>query len=46
MNLITGIKGSPTQGSVSGKQRHTRNALVVSETALSLMLLVGAALLA
>jgi len=46
MNPITGIKGSPTQGSASAAHGCTRNALVVSETALSLMLLVGAALLA
>jgi putative ABC transport system permease protein len=46
MNLITAIKEGQTQGSSSAAHGRIRNVLVVSETALSLMLLVGAALLA
>ena len=46
VNLITAIKEAQTQGSASAAHGRLRNVLVVSETALSLMLLVGAALLA
>ncbi len=46
MNLITAIKEGQMQGSASAAHGRIRNVLVVSETALSLMLLVGAALLA
>jgi putative ABC transport system permease protein len=46
MDLIAGIKDGPTQGSASAAHGRIRDGLVVSETALSLMLLVGAALLA
>jgi putative ABC transport system permease protein len=46
MNLVTAIKEGQTQASASAAHSRIRNVLVVSETALSLMLLVGAALLA
>ena len=45
-NLISGIKGEPTQGSSSAAHGRIRSVLVTSEMALSLMLLVGASFLA
>lgn len=45
-NLISGIKGEPTQGSASAAHGRIRSVLVTSEIALSLMLLVGASFLA
>jgi len=46
VNLATAIKEGQTQASAGAAHGRTRNVLVVSETALSLMLLIGAALLA
>lgn len=45
-NLISGIKGEATLGSASAAHRRMRSALVISEMAFSLMLLIGAAFLA
>ena len=45
-NLISGIKGEPKQGSTGAAHGRIRSVLVISETAFSLMLLVGASFLA
>ena len=45
-NLISGIKGEPTQGSTSAAHGRVRSVLVISEMAFSLLLLVGASSLA
>jgi len=45
-NLISGIKGETTLGSASGAHGRIRSALVISEMAFSLMLLIGASFLA
>jgi len=45
-NLISGIKGEPKQGSTGAAHGRIRSVLVISETAFSLMLLVGACFLA
>jgi putative ABC transport system permease protein len=46
MNVVNAIKEGQTQGAATAAHGRIRDILVVSETALSLMLLVGAALLA
>ena len=46
VNLVTALRVGPTTGSSGSTRGLIRNVLVVSEIALSLMLLVGAALLA
>lgn len=45
-NLISGIKGEATLGSASAAHGRIRSALVISEMAFSLMLLIGASFLA